>query len=136
MTTEDEERARETPEIEQEIEGLRSDLGELVGELDRRRHDATDIPLQIRRHPRAAAVVGAGIALTILARLTVLRRRRADTMRARALNLARALALLSNEDPRQVRRAIEGKRNPTALGALVKAGAAIVRARVHPTHTR
>jgi hypothetical protein len=132
MRSENDEREEESTEIERQIEGLRSELDALVRELDRRRHAATDIRLQIRRHPRAAAVILGLAVLTVVGRLTVLRRRRADTIWERASNLARALALLSNEDPARVRRAVEGRPNPSAIGALAKAGATLVQQRVRP----
>jgi hypothetical protein len=126
----------EAREIEHEIECLRSELGGLVHELDRRRHEAVDVRLQIRRHPRAVALALSLVALTIVGRFTVLRRRRADTLRTRAVNLVRALALLSEEDPERVRRALQGRANPSALGALARTGAAIVRARLGAASAR
>jgi len=55
-----EERARE---IVGEIADIRNQLDRTLAELDRRRHEATDLRLQIRRHPAVAA----GVALGILA---------------------------------------------------------------------
>jgi hypothetical protein len=118
------------PEIEGQIEGLRSELDELVGELDRRRHEAMDVRLQIRRHPRVAGVVLALAALTVVGRLTVLRRRRFESLSSRAVNLARALAVISEQDPARVRRLLEGRPNPTAIGALARAGAALMQSRI------
>lgn len=66
------------PELPEVIEGriglLRHELGELVSELDRRRHEATDVRLQMKRHPvitgvalaTAAAAIGGLIALVVL----------------------------------------------------------------------
>jgi hypothetical protein len=125
--TSEHEHERAAPEIEQEVDALRSDLGGLVDELDRRRHEMTDVRLQLRRHSRAVAL-GLGIAaLSVVGRMVALRRRRAHAQRftARAANLARILALLSQEDPRQVRRAVERRRDTTALGLLAKAGATL-----------
>ena len=52
-------------QIEGEIEAIRTDLDGLVGELDRRRHEAFDWRLQARRHRRslwiAAGVVGVSV---------------------------------------------------------------------------
>jgi hypothetical protein len=47
--------------IEREIEHLRTRLDRSLSELDRRRHELTDLRLQVRRHPRAVA--GAGLAV-------------------------------------------------------------------------
>lgn len=57
--------------LEKDIEGIRHNLTHLVGELDQRRHDAFNIPLQIKRHAVPLAIgglalvglVGGGIAL-------------------------------------------------------------------------
>ncbi len=46
--------------IEREIERLRMRLDRSLAELDRRRHELTDLKLQARRHP--VAVAGAGTA--------------------------------------------------------------------------
>lgn len=40
-----------------EIAELREELGGLVAELDRRRHELTDLRLQLRRHARAATII-------------------------------------------------------------------------------
>lgn len=79
-----------------EIETIRTELGSLVGELDRRRHEALDLGLQARRHPVviaaaagvAALAVGGLIALVVRAR----RERRRPSTRAREAR--RALARL------------------------------------------
>jgi hypothetical protein len=51
--------------IEGRIEGLRSELGDLVAELDRRRREALDLRLQIRRHPVAAAIAAVAVATVV-----------------------------------------------------------------------
>jgi hypothetical protein len=86
-----------------EIDMLRNELGALVGELDRRRHEALDLGLQARRHPVlvatvatvAALVVGAAIAVIVRGR----RERRRPTVRARETR--RALSRLF-EHPHRV----------------------------------
>jgi len=50
--------------IEREIERLRMRLDRSLAELDRRRHELTDLKLQVRRHP--AVVAGAGAAALLL----------------------------------------------------------------------
>lgn len=52
------EQARSPREIEQEIDHLRTRLDKSLGELDRRRHELTDVKLQLRRHP--GVFIGAG----------------------------------------------------------------------------
>ena len=51
-------------EIEREIEHLRSRLDRSLSELDRRRHELTDVRLQMRRHPQV--FIGAGAAAALL----------------------------------------------------------------------
>jgi hypothetical protein len=59
--------------IAQEITTLRDEIGELVNELDRRRRDAFDVRLQMKRHPVAtyagvvavAAILGGSVALLV-----------------------------------------------------------------------
>jgi ElaB/YqjD/DUF883 family membrane-anchored ribosome-binding protein len=55
--------AEKAERLEKDIEDIRDNLGNLVGELDHRRKEAFDIRLQLRRHPwplaiGAVAVVG------------------------------------------------------------------------------
>jgi len=52
-------------EIEGEITEIRGRLDQSLAELDRRRHEATDVKLQIRRHPGAVAAAG-GVVLLLL----------------------------------------------------------------------
>lgn len=86
-----------------EIETLRGELGTLVAELDRRRHEALDLGLQVRRHPAVVAVV-AGLAAIAVGGLIAFavrsrRERRRPTVRAREAR--RALARLL-EHPERV----------------------------------
>ena len=51
-------------EIEIEIEHLRARLDRSLAELDRRRHELTDIRLQVRKHP--VVLIGTGTAMLLL----------------------------------------------------------------------
>jgi hypothetical protein len=70
-----------------EIDTLRSELGGLVAELDRRRHEALDLGLQIRRHPLLVAAVATAAALVLGGALALIvhtrRERRRPSVRAR-----------------------------------------------------
>ena len=50
--------------LKEDIDGIRRNLGGLVAELDRRRHEAFDVRLQISRHP--LPFILAGIVVTSL----------------------------------------------------------------------
>jgi hypothetical protein len=88
--------------VEGEIQSLRGELGGLVAELDRRRHEAFDLRLQLRRHPVAAAIAAAGAALVVGGLLAVAvrsrRQHRRPSMRARETR--RALARLLDHPDR------------------------------------
>jgi hypothetical protein len=85
-----------------EIDTLRNELGGLVAELDRRRHEAFDLRLQLRKHPllaaaaatAAALVLGGALALAVHGR----RERRRPAVRARETR--RALARLFDHPDR------------------------------------
>ncbi len=104
-----------------EIETLRQELGGLVGELDRRRHEAFDLRLQARRHPvvvaalaaSAALVVGGIIAVAVGAR----RHRRRPTVRARETR--RALARLLDHPERVASEPSSTNKILTAVATLV-----------------
>ncbi len=104
-----------------EIETLRGDLGSLVAELDRRRHEAFDLGLQVKRHPvvvaaaaaAAALLAGGLLALAIRAR----RRRRRPTVRAREAR--RAISRLLDHPERIAREASYGEKIAVAVGSLV-----------------
>lgn len=57
------------PELPEVIEGriglLRNELGDLVAELDRRRHEATDVRLQMKKHPVAVGVAAVTVAAAL-----------------------------------------------------------------------
>jgi chromosome segregation ATPase len=87
----------EPDDLEQQIRELRAELGELVHELDRRRHAAFDVREQLRRHPGAVAVVAGSIALIVARRVWVVRSRNVRGTLARAMDVARVVAVLAKE---------------------------------------
>ncbi len=80
-----------------DIEVLRGEIGDLVDELDRRRHEAMDLGLQIRRHPLVA--VGAVTAIALLAgglvAVAVRNRRRRDRAAEKMRAVARAFGRMA-----------------------------------------
>jgi hypothetical protein len=85
-----------------EIESLRGELGALVAELDRRRHEAFDLGLQVRKHPVAVAIAAATLALAIggLVATVVIARRNRRRPSVRARETRRALARLLDRPER------------------------------------
>ncbi|BDG04705.1 hypothetical protein [Anaeromyxobacter oryzae] len=79
-----------------EIESIRGELGALVAELDRRRHEAFDLGLQARRHPVVVAVAASAAALVLggLIALAVRSRRERRRPSTRIRETRRALARL------------------------------------------
>ena len=115
-------------EIELEIESLRTDLADLMGELDRRRHEALDLRLQVRRHALLVGVAAGTVVLGLVAAVALRShaRQRRERMLTRVENLGRALAIAS-KDPDKLVRAMEQTRDPSTsiLSALARiAGAA------------
>ncbi len=62
--THDVEPVKHTRQLENEIEHLRGRLDRSLAELDRRRHEYTDVKLQLRRHPEV--LIGAGVLVTLM----------------------------------------------------------------------
>jgi len=104
-----------------EIDSLRAELGGLVAELDRRRHEALDLGLQVRRHPvfvaavatAAALLLGGVIALAVRGR----RQRRRPTVRAREAR--RALGRLFDHPTRVAAEPSLAAKLGTAVGIAV-----------------
>jgi hypothetical protein len=85
----------DSPEnLEQEVEDIRDNMTDIVGELDRRRHEVLDWRLQLRRRagPLAMAAVGLVILVGSAAGLSIWRRRRRNRPVAKARRLRDALS--------------------------------------------
>jgi hypothetical protein len=98
------EEARSPREIERDIEHLRTRLDRSLAELDRRRHELTDIKLQMRKHP--AVFIGAG-AVVVLALggigFAIYRSRKREEMPQKAKRLRIAIGRAVDE-PHKVAR--------------------------------
>lgn len=55
---------KQTKQLEAEIDVLRGRLDQSLAEIDRRRHEYTDVRLQLRKHP--GVLIGAGVAGVLL----------------------------------------------------------------------
>lgn len=70
--------------IKEDIDGIRRNLGGLVAELDRRRHEAFDIRLQLRRHTVPLAIGVAALAVAVGTTVAVVMHRRHQQRRLAA----------------------------------------------------
>jgi hypothetical protein len=108
-------------ELEGRIVALRGELGELVTQLDRRRHEAFDVKLQYSRHRALfllggvalAAALGAGIAAAIRDR----RERSRPAERARRAR--RALERLIDDPEHMARESTVGEKIVAAAGTAI-----------------
>jgi hypothetical protein len=105
-------------EIEGEISHIREQLDVSLAELDRRRHELTDVKLQVRRHPALVVVAGVvvlglvgGVAYSIYAA----RQRNRPVSKARRLR--RAVARMVDQ-PEQVARGTDPTVPEKILGAV------------------
>jgi hypothetical protein len=113
-----------------EIATIRNELGSLVAELDRRRHEAFDLKLQARKHPVAVAVAAGGAALVLggLIALVVRSRRNARRPSTRMRETRRAMArLLEHPDRVAAEPSIPNK---ILTGVAVAAGTAFAKAMI------
>lgn len=78
--------------IERELSTLREEIGDIVGELDRRRRELFDLRLQLRRHPVAVPLAGVAVAVVLGASVALLvrneRRKRRPSHKVRQLRRA------------------------------------------------
>jgi hypothetical protein len=75
--------------LEHDVDQIRNNIGELVRELNHRRHEAMDLRLQMHRNPRRLLMIGVmivGIVAGGIA-LALNRRRRRHSLRGRAHRL-------------------------------------------------
>ena len=90
-------------ELGNEIVVVREELDTLLGELDRRRHEALDVPLQLRRHAFGASLTVLALVATAAGSvwLTLWRRRRRERFGAQASRFRQALSRMT-EHPERV----------------------------------
>jgi hypothetical protein len=82
----------EVTRLEQDVDQIRGHIGELVRELNHRRHDAFDVRLQLHRHPGRLVLIGVAFVALVAGGVALmaarLRRRRAIGTRVRRLRTA------------------------------------------------
>lgn len=119
-----------------EIDSIRTELGGLVGELDRRRREAFDIGLQVRRHPIVVAVAAGAAALVVggIIAFAVHQRRERRRPSVRVHQTRRALARLLDHPERVAAEPSMGNKVATAVLTLVATSLAkrLVDERVSP----
>jgi len=107
----------EVDALERDVDRIRTNIGELIRELNHRRHEAFDLKLQFQRH--AARVILAGAAMfAVLAgalAVAVARRRRRRSIGARVTRLRAALRRISAH-PEQLGRPPSVSRKMAAAG--------------------
>lgn len=88
--------------LEDDIDRIRGNLGGLLNELDRRRHDAFDVRRQLRRHGVAVGLGLLAVAGIVTAGILLHRERgrRARSLPARARALRRAVRRVAAEPDR------------------------------------
>jgi hypothetical protein len=90
-------------ELGSEIAGVREELDTLLSELDRRRHEALDVPLHLRRHAVGAGLTAFALVATAAGSvwLTHWRGRRRARLKAKAGRFYHALSRMT-EPPERV----------------------------------
>jgi len=91
--------AGEVARLTEDIDTIRNNLDGLIDELDRRRREAMDVRLQVRRHPvtfgigvvAVAALIGGGVALLVA------RQRRRAGLAFKVRRVGRGLARLARK---------------------------------------
>jgi len=87
-------RTPEPERLEHEVDAVRDNIDHIVSELDRRRHDALDWRLQLRKHAVMLGLVAMGLAAAIGATigLSIWRSRRRAGPMSKARRLRQALS--------------------------------------------
>jgi hypothetical protein len=105
----------EVDELEREVDRIRSNIGELIRELNHRRHEAMNLRLQLREHAGRVVLVGAAIVAMIAGGIAfgLARLRRRHSIRLRVSRLRAALhriaahpERLANQGPSVSRRVV------------------------------
>jgi len=87
----------EVDALERDVDRIRSNIGELIRELNYRRHEAFDLKLQFQRHAARVILAGAAMFAVVAGAIVfaVARRRRQRSIGARVTRLRKALRRIS-----------------------------------------
>jgi hypothetical protein len=104
--------------LQHDIERIRADLANTVGELDRRRHALFDVRGQLRRHGLPMVLAAAGLVALIAGgiALAVSRRRRQQRLPARLARLREALGRMVDKPKRVANDPGVGRKIAAAAG--------------------
>ena len=89
--------AEEVDALERDVDRIRNNIGELIRELNYRRHEAFNLRLQFQRHASRVILAGAAMFAVVAGAiaLAVARRRRQRSIGARVTRLRAALRRIS-----------------------------------------
>jgi hypothetical protein len=116
---------RDPQPLEADVVRRRAQLTRLVGELNRRGHELTDIRLQVRRHALGitASVLAVGVIVASSIALRVWRSRRRNMLRARSGRLREAFGRMIDRPDRV---AVEPSATQRLIGSAGSAAAAVL----------
>jgi hypothetical protein len=108
----------EVDQLEREVDRIRNNIGELIRELNHRRHDALDLRLQLREHAGRVVLVGVAFVAVIAGgiALAVARLRRRHSIRLRVSRLRAALRRIAAHPERLAERGPSVSRKIAAAG--------------------
>jgi hypothetical protein len=109
-----------------EVDHIRGNIGQLVRELNHRRHEAFDLKLQFHRHTGRVVLVGVAFVAFVAGGIAYVtaRLRRRRSIRARVSRLREALRRISAHPERVA------ERTPTVSRKLLSAGGSAIAAAV------
>ena len=115
----------EVDSLEREVDRIRNNIGELVRELNHRRHEAFDLKLQFREHAGRLVLVGVAVATLIAGTiaLAAARIRRRRSIRTRVSRLRDALRRIAAHPERVAERQPNVPRKLLAAGGTAIAAA-------------
>jgi hypothetical protein len=119
---------KKAEQLEEDIEQIRDTLGDLVGELDHRRHRAFNVGLQIRRHAWTLAI-GAGVIVAAAVggvMLKRLRQRRRATVSNRLRRLAERMSPKARRKEKEKEAAMASLKNAPIPRQVLAAAATAV----------
>jgi len=108
----------EVDALERDVDRIRSNIGELIRELNYRRHEAFDLRLQFQRHA-ARVILGGAAMFAVVAgaiALAIARRRRRRSIGARVTRLRAALRRISAHPEQLAGRQTSVSRKVAAAG--------------------